>query len=313
MAFLFRDRGGSECNRQSANPVAAVSDLTPPFFKQSCDLSDSELRETAYEILVGACGSSIAMPLPVKLEKSTSLSQQSSSPGTPTAASKMRWMLGLTLSSSFSSPNSSPGNESSPPDSKRPATFGELMRVRMSIPEEVDSRVKRAMLRIAAGLHGRRFESIVMPLELLQQLKPSDFPTPEQYASWQMRNLKVLEAGLVVHPLQPLESSNSASKQLKQIIIGTSNGPIESGGNSESMQVLRSAVMSLACRSLDGSVPESSHWADGFPLNLQLYEKLLEACFNFNGEAPIINEADELLQLLKKTWAVLGINQQPAK
>lgn len=156
---------------------------------------------------------------------------------------------------------------------------------------------------------GRRIESIVLPLELLQQFKSSDFPKQPEYEAWQKRNLKVLEAGLVLHPYLPLDKTDTASQRLHQIIRGALEKPIETGKNSESMQVLRNAVMSLACRSFDGHASETCHWADGSPLNLRIYQMLLEACFDINDETSIIEEVDDVLELIKKTWVILGMNQ----
>lgn len=179
----------------------------------------------------------------------------------------------------------------------------------MRVSDSADSRVRRGLLRIAAGQVGRRIESTVLPLELLQQFKFTDFTDPQEYDEWQKRNLKVLEAGLLLHPYLPLSKSDIASQRLRQIIHGALEKPIETGRNNESMQVLRSAVMSLACRSSDGFASESCHWADGLPLNLRLYEMLLEACFDANDETSIIEEVDELMELIKKTWGILGMNQ----
>ncbi|KAK9273986.1 hypothetical protein L1049_018800 [Liquidambar formosana] len=188
-------------------------------------------------------------------------------------------------------------------------TVGELMRAQMKVSETTDSRVRRGLLRIAAGQVGRRIESVVLPLELLQQFKFSDFSDQQEYQEWQKRNLKVLEAGLLLHPRLPLNKSDIASQRLRQIIHGALDRPIETGKNNESMQVLRSAVMSLASRSSDGFASDSCHWADGFPLNLRLYEMLLEACFDANDETSIIEEVDELMEHIKKTWGILGMNQ----
>lgn len=179
----------------------------------------------------------------------------------------------------------------------------------MRVSDSADSRVRRGLLRIAAGQVGRRIESTVLPLELLQQFKFTDFTDPQEYDEWQKRNLKVLEAGLLLHPYLPLSKSDIASQRLRQIIHGALEKPIETGRNNESMQVLRSAVMPLACRSSDGFASESCHWADGLPLNLRLYEMLLEACFDANDETSVIEEVDELMELIKKTWGILGMNQ----
>ncbi|KHN18166.1 hypothetical protein glysoja_025056 [Glycine soja] len=183
------------------------------------------------------------------------------------------------------------------------------MRNQMRVSEAMDSRVRRALLRISAGQVGRRIESVVVPLELLQQLKASDFTDHQEYDDWQKRTLKVLEAGLILHPHMPLDKSNSAAQRLRQIVHAALDKPIETGKNTESMQVLRSAVMSLANRSYEGSYADSCHWADGIPLNLRLYEMLLQSCFDANDESSIIEEFDELMEQIKKTWAILGLNQ----
>lgn len=156
---------------------------------------------------------------------------------------------------------------------------------------------------------GKRLESFVLPLELLQQFKSSDFPSQREYEAWQKRNLRVLEAGLLHHPHLPLDKADTSSQQLRQILLGASQRPIETGKHSEPMKALRNIVMSLACRSFDGSMSEICHWADGVPLNLRIYQTLLEACFDVNEATSVIEEVDEVLELTKKTWIVLGINQ----
>ncbi|XP_042511298.1 protein unc-13 homolog isoform X1 [Macadamia integrifolia] len=305
----------------SSDRLPAI-DLPSPFGEFRGNLSDSELRETAYEIFVGACRSSGGKPLtyipqsersersssPSLLSYASSASSSSTSLSlqrsvTSTAASKVKKALGLRSS------KKSPGKESSSSKSKKPVTVGELMRVQMRVSEQNDSRIRRGLLRIAAGQLGRRIESIVLPLELLQQFKSSDFTNQQEYEAWQMRNLKLLEAGLLLHPHLPPDKSDAASQRLRQIIRGASERLIETGKNNESMQVLRTTVMSLACRSFDGSVSETCHWADGFPFNLRLYQMLLEACFDANEETSVIEEVDEVIELMKKTWVMLGMNQ----
>ncbi|KAK6236815.1 hypothetical protein QUC31_020614 [Theobroma cacao] len=338
MAHLFRDLSLGHSKRESTPPPPPTqpqpmptkltsTDLQSPLGQLASQLSDSDLRLTAYDVFLAVCRTSSSKPL------STSASFNSDSPSynspgqnhnhnhspnspalqrslTSAAASKMKKALGLkspgSSSGSKKSPGSGPGSGQG--KSKRPPTVGELMRIQMRVPETVDSRVRRALLRIGGGLVGRRIESVVLPLELLQQLKQSDFTDQQEYDAWQKRNLKVLEAGLLLHPRVPLDKSHNASQRLRQAIHAALDRPIETGKNNESMQVLRSAVMSLASRS-DGSFSDSCHWADGIPLNLRLYEMLLDTCFDINDETSIIEEVDELMEHIKKTWVILGINQ----
>ncbi|CAL9152086.1 unnamed protein product [Musa hybrid cultivar] len=292
----------------SAAMTAAVADLPSPLGQLGIALSDAELRESAYEIFVAACRATGSKPLTYTpqsertIERSTSLPPSLQRSLTSAAASKMKKALGIRSPSN----KGIPGNASS----KKPASAGELMRVQMGISEQLDARIRRGLLRIAAANLGKRMESMVLPLELLQQFKSSDFPDQQEYICWQTRNLKVLDAGLLRHPYLPLDKSDAASQRLRQILHEASKTPIETGKNSEAMQVLRNAAMSLAYRSFNGFGSDTCHWADGFPLNLYLYQMLLEACFNNSSEeASIIDEIDEVLELIKKTWVFLGINE----
>lgn len=287
--------------------------LPDPFPQLGLQLSDAELRETAYEILVAACRSSGGKPL-------TYISRSASAAGpavlhrsmTSSAASKVKKALGVKKKEVERERSESPGRgrrSASPVRGRKSAPAGEMIRVQMRISEQTDSRIRRGLIRIAAGQLGRRIESMVQPLELLQQFKPSDFPNQQEYEVWQKRNLKLLEAGLLCHPHFPLDKTDNAPQKLQQIIREALEKPMEIGKQSESMQILRNAVFSLAFRASDGSMSETCHWADGVPFNLRLYEALLEACFYLNEPTSLIEELDEVLELIKKTWIILGISQ----
>ncbi|KAK6944928.1 hypothetical protein RJ641_026030 [Dillenia turbinata] len=328
MSRIFRDgtpgysKGHMSSSNSHSSHFSSADAITSPFGQLGTNLSDSELRETAYEIFVASYRSSGSKPLTYISQSEKKSTERSSSSVaaltsssssslqrslTSTAASKVKKALGLKKSSNSSNTDSVNGGGKI--RAKKSLTTGELMRIQMKVSEQTDSRIRRALLRIAAGQLGRRIESMVLPLELLQQFRPSDFPSQQEYEAWQRRNLKVLEAGLLLHPHQPLDRSDAAAQRLQQIIHGASEKPIDTGRISESMQVLRNTVMSLACRSHDGPLYDTCHWADGVPFNLRLYQMLLEACFDVNEEMVIIEEVDEVLEIIKKTWGVLGIDQ----
>lgn len=122
-----------------------------PFGELDVDLTESEIRETAYEILIGACRSSTS-GRPLKFVSSSERSSSSSMSLSPsfqrsvatTAASKVKKALGL-KSRKKNSDSVVSGNK------KGSTTEGELMRVQMRVSETTDSRVRRAFLRVAAG------------------------------------------------------------------------------------------------------------------------------------------------------------------
>lgn len=168
MASLFRDRSDASSRRESLNsPLrdsteSSTNSLPSPFGTLALQLSDPDLRDTAYEIFVSACRTSAgSRPLTYtpQSERSTSgspspssassASPSSSSPFlqrslTSAAASKMKKALGLkSKSGKGGDPNKTP--------TKKAGTIGELMRIQMRIPEQADARIRRGLLRIAAG------------------------------------------------------------------------------------------------------------------------------------------------------------------
>nr|GMD59783.1 protein unc-13 homolog [Ipomoea batatas]GMD65603.1 protein unc-13 homolog [Ipomoea batatas] len=155
----------------------------------------------------------------------------------------------------------------------------------------------------------RRAETIILPLELLRHLKSSEFNDPQEYHAWQKRQLKILEAGLLRHPSVPLEKSNPHAARFREIFKAAQAKAIDTGKNSELMKGLINSVVSLAWRSPDGSPVDVSHWADGYPFNVHIYIALLGCIFDLKDETRVLDEVDELLELMKKTWSTLGINK----
>ncbi|GAB2219724.1 hypothetical protein Droror1_Dr00007361 [Drosera rotundifolia] len=276
-----------------------------PFGELGLPISESDLRETAYELLVGVCRSSGSKPLTYIPQSEKREEKGSSALQRSLTAGKVKAVLGL---KSKSKKKGSDRENVEGSERKVRGSVGEAMRNQMRVSEQVDSRIRKVLLRIAAGQLGRRFEALVLPLELLQHFRPSDFTSQVECEAWQKRNLKILELGLLLHPHVPLSKSDPSAQRLKQMICGFMDKP--TWKTNESMEVLRTVVMSLAGRSFGGSPSSECHWSDGYPLNLRLYEMLLEACFDINDETSIIEEVDEVLELIKKTWVVLGLNQR---
>ena len=148
-----------------------------------------------------------------------------------------------------------------------------------------------------------------MPLELLRHLKTSEFGDGPEYQLWQRRQLKVLEAGLLLHPSIPLDKTNNYAMRLREIVRQSENKPIDTSKTSDTMRTLCNVVVSLAWRSTNGNPSDVCHWADGFPLNIHLYVALLQSIFDVRDETLVLDEIDEMLELMKKTWSTLGITR----
>ncbi|XP_058092275.1 protein unc-13 homolog [Magnolia sinica] len=306
------------------------TELEWPFGKVDIDRDD--LRESAYELFFTACRSSpgfggrnaLTYYPAAGAQDNGNKDESCSSPKSiglgMVVTSRIKRALGLKMMKrssprrSHSHSNSSPRENNGPPSPaplriKRPMTSAELMRQQMRVTEQGDNRLRKTLMRTLVGQMGRRAETIILPLELLRHLKPSEFNDAHEYYIWQRRQLKVLEEGLLVHPSIVLDRSNPSAMRLREITRMSESKAIDTGKNSETMRALCNAVVTLAWRSPSGAPTDACHWADGFPLNLHLYIILLQSIFDLKDETTVLDEVDELIELMKKTWSTLGINR----
>ncbi|KAF9608137.1 hypothetical protein IFM89_007523 [Coptis chinensis] len=306
------------------------TDLEYPFGKIEA-LDRDDLREAAYEIFFTACRSSPGFggSKNTNINNALTYTQSEKDGGNETSSlggnkersivgsSRVKRALGLKsvkrLSSmkKISSPNSNPSAPSvvNSPRIRRPLTSAEIMRQQMRVSELSDNRLRKTILRTLVGQMGRKAETIILPLELIRHLKPSEFSDAQEYHLWQNRQLKILEAGLVRYPSIPLDKSNPYAIRLREIVHGSEMKSIDTGKNSETMRTLCNCVISLSWRTANGTTADFCHWADGFPLNINLYVSLLCSVFDHKDETLVLDEIDELLELMKKTWSTLGINK----
>ncbi|CAM0874845.1 unnamed protein product [Alopecurus aequalis] len=269
-----------------AIPDPFPPDLRWPFGCLS-SLSRDEVRCSAYEIFFAACRSTSAGG-----RHAVAGENHEGGQGTKTLAggknmvvtSHLKRSLGLRARKTRSMVGA------------RPMTSAEIMRRQMGVSEETDGRVRKTLARCLVGPQlPKKVESLVLPMELLRRLKASEFADADEYHLWQFRQLKLLEAGLVSHPFVPLDRSAAASS-LSEMIRSTEL--------QINVRALSTTVMALAWRSVD-----VCHWADGYPLNVHLYLSLLCAVFDLRDQMVVLDEVDELLELIKKTWNVLGLNR----
>jgi hypothetical protein len=158
---------------------------------------------------------------------------------------------------------------------------------------------------------GKKADTIILPLELLRQLKLTDFADSGEHHQWQRRQLRLLEAGLILHPSLPLDRLSASVARFRQITQAADARAMDTGRPSDTMRALCDAVLALAWRSAPGTGPpgEVCHWADGYPLNVLLYVSLLQAIFDRRDETVVLDEVDELLELMTRTWTTLGIDK----
>ncbi|KAH7278739.1 hypothetical protein KP509_38G054500 [Ceratopteris richardii] len=257
-------------------------------------LTGDDLRKTAYEILLASIGGVRGLPLPAVKEKNQ--------------VKKSKFVRKFTGHISHKHKHQS----SQKPD------LGDLLeniRTQMEIPEAMDWLTRHSLLNVSVGSGGKRIDTLLIPLELLCTVSHVDFPDQKAYTRWKKRQVNVLEEGLLNHPSIPMEESDHRESELRTLFkeLREAEGlpsALGSAQRSESLMAVRNIVLSLAKRvSREDQIEEVCHWADGYHLNILLYGKLLCAVFDILDEGKLVKDTDEIMELLKFSWKILGITQ----
>ncbi|KAJ0101370.1 hypothetical protein Patl1_05305 [Pistacia atlantica] len=183
------------------------------------------------------------------------------------------------------------------------------------ISEGMDIRTRQGLLNGLAGKVGKRMDTLLIPLELLCCISRTEFSDKKTYIRWQKRQLNMLEEGLINHPAVGFGESGRKASELSILLakieesesLPSSTGELQ---RTECLRSLREIAIPFAERPARGDLTgEVCHWADGYHLNVRIYEKLLLSVFDILDEGKLTEEVEEILELLKSTWRVLGITE----
>ncbi|XWS57034.1 hypothetical protein CRYUN_Cryun09bG0137000 [Craigia yunnanensis] len=277
-------------SRRNPNDVGDIVLKLPSF---ATGITDDDLRETAYEILLACAGASGGLIVPSKEKKKDK-------------RSKLMKKLGRSRSENIVAQSQ-----------HAPGLVGllETMRVQMEISEAMDIRTRQGLLNALSGKVGKRMDTLLIPLELLSCISRTEFSDKKAYIRWQKRQLNMLAEGLVNHPAVGFGESGRKASEFRILLakieeseaFPPSTGEVQ---RTESLRSLRDIAIPLAERPARGDLTgEVCHWADGYHLNVRFYEKLLLSVFDVLDEGKLTEEVEEILELLKSTWRVLGITE----
>nr|XP_043620813.1 protein unc-13 homolog [Erigeron canadensis] len=277
-------------SRRSLNDTADLVVGLPSF---ATGITDDDLRETAYEILLAAAGASGGLIVPSKEKKKEK-------------KSRLLKKLGRSKSEQVTAHSQ---------QSTGLTGLLETMRIQMEISEAMDIRTRQGLLNAMAGKVGKRMDALLIPLELLSCVSRTEFSDKKAYIRWQKRQLNMLEEGLVNHPVVGFGESGRKASEMRVLLarIEESESFAPSVGELQRIECLRSLreiAIPLAERPARGDLTgEVCHWADGYHFNVRLYEKLLLSIFDVLDEGKLTEEVEEILELLKSTWRILGITE----
>ncbi|AQK85045.1 hypothetical protein ZEAMMB73_Zm00001d037867 [Zea mays] len=281
---------GRRASRRHQTDASDLSLLLPSF---ETGITDNDLREAAYEILVAAAGASGGLIVPQKEKKKEK---------------RHRLMRKLGRSKSESVDINT---------QRQPGLVGllETMRAQLEITESMDIRTRQGLLNAMVGKVGKRMDNLLIPLELLCCISRTEFSDMKAYLRWQKRQLNMLEEGLINHPVVGFGELGRKVNEIRSLFrkIEESESLPPSAAEvqrTECLRSLREVATSLSERPARGDLTgEVCHWADGYHLNVALYEKMLGSVFDILDEGKLTEEAEEILELLRSTWRTLGITE----
>ncbi|OVA19124.1 Protein of unknown function DUF810 [Macleaya cordata] len=278
-------------SRRNPNDASDLELGLPSF---ATGITDDDLRESAFEILLACAGALGGLIVPSKEKKKDK-------------KSRLIRKLGRSKSDHVVPPQRASGL----------VGLLETMRVQLeaSISEAMDIRTRQGLLHALDGKVGKRMDTLLVPLELLCCISRTEFSDKRTYLRWQKRQLNMLEEGLINHPAVGFGESGRKASDLRILlrkIEESESLPPTSGElqRTECLRSLREVTIPLVERPARGDLTgEVCHWADGYHLNIWLYEKLLFSVFDMLDEGKLTEEVEEILELLKSTWRILGITE----
>ncbi|KAL5214203.1 hypothetical protein ABZP36_003355 [Zizania latifolia] len=300
-------RGGQSCNIfRAADNISgteydtkdvSLADMSPEQVNKidilslglprlSTELSDDDIRETAYEALLASLF--VSGKILFSEEKKEK---------------KPKFLKGLR-----SKPE---GSNSSPQMENYYAHLLDLIRVQMEISESMNTLTRRALRPISLKMAQGQLDVPRISLQLLSSVGKSDFPTERLRMQWQRRQANVLEELLLFPGSHEYDMSETLRIVLSKIkntedwVVSVPDGRVE-------VMTIIERYNTKLCEvpkkfSLKG---ETYHWTQSYHLNFRLYEKLLCSVFDILEDGQLVEEADEILETVKLTWPILGITQK---
>ncbi|CAH8343145.1 unnamed protein product [Eruca vesicaria subsp. sativa] len=250
-------------------------------------LSDDDLREAAYELMIASLLLSSVDAYPTqkrKMEKGSKL------------------LLSLKRKEK---------PQLQPQTSNVHSEVINMIRVQMQISSKMDTCIRRNLVQLAQLKTGGQIDLPQLALGLLVGIFKSDFPNEKLYMKWKTRQANLLEEALCFS--RDLEKNERATMRKYLATIRESKEWDVVMSSSLRIDVL-SSIRHVASKlsSLPGRYgieEETYYWTAIYHLNIRLYEKLLFGVFDVLDEGQLIEDASLMLFHMKSIWSTLGITE----
>eukprot|EP00268_Persea_americana_P036089 TRINITY_DN35584_c0_g1_i5.p1 TRINITY_DN35584_c0_g1~~TRINITY_DN35584_c0_g1_i5.p1 ORF type:complete len:1048 (+),score=208.43 TRINITY_DN35584_c0_g1_i5:473-3616(+) len=254
----------------------------------STGLSDDDLRETAYEVLVASVAFSGGQILAVEGKKKEK---------------KTKFLTRLRSKRESLQPQ--------PQSADSRAELLDIIRIQMEISEAMDACIRQGLIQFGSRSMSGQIGIPEISLELLSATCKSDFSNERSYMQWHKRKVKVLEELLYNSAVIPEGQTKLRCYLSKLKNIEEWAARMTPSECAEVLKSIRKLSMKLSSMPSKFGIPgETYFWTACYSLNVKLYEKLLFSVFDILEEGQLVEEAEEILRILKSTWFILGITQK---
>ncbi|ONM14874.1 hypothetical protein ZEAMMB73_Zm00001d002640 [Zea mays] len=273
----------ADISPQQVNKVDILSLGLP---RLTTELSDDDIRETAYEVLLAS------LFVSGKVHFSEEKREK-----------KHKFLKGRRTKTEGSNP--------SPQVEDGYAHILDLTRVQMEISESMDILTKRALRHISLKTVKETLDVPRISLQLLSSVGKLDFPTERLRGQWQKRQANVLEELLLFSASLEYDTSNTLRIVLSKLKSTEDWVVTVPEGRVEVLTIIERYNTKLCSLTKKFDIKdETYHWTHNYHFNFRLYEKLLCSVFDILEDGQLVEEADEILEITKLTWPILGVTEK---
>lgn len=281
---LRKDEKGIKVGNVMTKSSKHAEDGVVPYFglpHLQTGLSDDDLRESAYGLLVASLVSRIEV-LPEQGRKNEKT---------------FKFMAGL-KGKKNTEPVPARGQDKS-------LELLNTIRTQMEVSEAMDLCIRQSLTLYSSRTSCVLNDVLHIVLGLMKNFSRSSFPNEKSYVQWKNRQANILEElcclGHLTAEYAIIKNSIGKIRNAREWDIMS---PTE---QAEVLNSIRDSASNILHK--PGNGDQNFDLRSGHHLKVRLYEKLLSSVFDILEEGQILAEANEILKLIQLTWSTLGITQ----
>ncbi|KAL2902508.1 Protein unc-13-like protein [Bienertia sinuspersici] len=173
------------------------------------------------------------------------------------------------------------------------------------VSEAMDLCIRQSLTRSVLRKSCAQIDLLHIVLGLNKSISRSSFPNEKSYVQWRNRQANILEELCCLdHLTTEYTTMKYSIGKIRNAREWDLMSPTE---KAEILTSIRDSALKISQK--PGNENKSCDLCSGYHLKVRLYEKLLSSVFDILEEGQILAEANEILKLIQSTWFTLGITQ----